>query len=312
MNNLQFLLDEYLATRRAVGAKLEGVERRLKSFVAFTARDGSDIIATERALQWATTPRDVQPLCWAARLGAVRRFAVYANAADPRHEIPPQGLLPYRKRRRQPYIFSDDEIADLIAAAQRLSGVTGLRPLTYATLLGLLAVTGMRSGEVVNLDQDDIDLVRGVVIVRDSKFGKSREIHLHQSTRRALQRYAAQRERLCRNPQGPAFFLNERGVRISYEMLRWTFAKLSQRTGLRTPTKDKGSAPRLHDIRHTFACKTLLRWYRDGVDVAHHLPRLTTWLGHVKVSDTYWYLTATPELMHVAARRVDRTAGRLP
>ena len=280
-------------------------------FRSHEQQDGSAFITTERALQWATAPRDVQPLCWATRLGVVRRFAVYANAVDPRHETPPQGLLPYRKRRRRPYIFSDSEIANLIAAAQRLSGVTGLRPLTYATLLGLLAVTGMRSGEVVNLDEDDIDLVLGVVRIRDSKFGKSRQIHLHQSTRQALERYAAQRKLLCPDPQGPAFFLDERGVRISYEMLRWTFAKLSQRTGLRCPSKDKGSGARLHDVRHTFACKTLLRWYRDGVDVECHLPRLTTWLGHVKVSDTYWYLTATPELMHVAARRVDRTARRL-
>ena len=312
MNDLQLLLDEYLATRRALGAKLEGIGRRLKSFVAFTAKGGTGFITTERALQWATAPRDAQPLCWAARLGAVRRFAVYAKAADPRHEIPPQGLLPYRKRRRRPYIFSDSEIADLIAEAQSLSGTTGLRPLTYATLLGLLTVTGMRSGEVVNLDQDDIDLVQGVVTIRDSKFGKSRQIHLHPSTRQALHRYAVQRERLCPNPQGAAFFLNERGVRIPAGTLRWTFAKLSQRTGLRTPSKHKGSGPRLHDLRHRFACKTLLRWYRDGVDVQRHLPRLATWLGHVKVSDTYWYLTATPELMHVAARRVDRTAGRLP
>ena len=312
MNELQLLLDEYLGTRRALGAKLEKSGRLLKSFVVFTAQNEMAFITTERALEWATEPPNAPPAWCSVRLATVRQFAVYANAVNPRHEIPPQGLLSHRKRRRRPYIYRDSEIADLIGAAQRLSGTTGLRPLTYATLLGLLTVTGMRASEVVNLDRDDIDLVQGVVTVRDSKFGKSRQNHLHQSTRQALNNYAAQRECLCPNPHGPGFFLDERGIRITDWKLRWTFSQLSKRTGLRAPSKSHGNGPRLHDVRHTFACKTLLRWYRDGVDVERHIPRLATWLGHVKVSDTYWYLTATPELMQAAARRLDRTARRLP
>ena len=312
MTDLQLLLDEYLATRRALGARLELSGRLLKRFVAFVVQHEAAFITTECALQWATEPRDAQPAQWANRLGDVRRFACYANAVDSRHEIPPQGLLPYQYRRRQPYIYSDTEIADLIAAAQGLSGTTGLRPLTYATMLGLLTVTGMRVSEVLNLDRDDVDLTHGVVTVRDSKFGKSRQIHLHQSTRQALSHYAIQRDRLCSNPHGPGVFLAECGTRITQWALRRTFAKLSKQTGLRGPSKSHGKGPRLHDLRHRFAVNTLLRWYRDGVDVERHLPRLATWLGHAHVSDTYWYLTATPELMQLAARRLDRIARRLP
>ena len=213
MNDLQILLDEYLAGRRALGAKLEKAGRLLKSFVAFTAKHETAFITTERALQWATEPRNASSAWYAARLGVVRGFALYASAVNPRHEIPPQGLVSHRKRRQPPYIYRDNEIAGLIAAAERLSGTTGLRPLSYATLLGLLTVTGMRASEVVNLDRDDIDFVQGVVTIRDSKFGKSRQNHLHQSTSQALNRYAVQRDRLCCNPHGPGFFLDERGIR---------------------------------------------------------------------------------------------------
>ena len=310
MSDLQLLLDEYLATRRALGARLELPGRLLKRFAAFVVQQEAGFITTELALRWATEPNNAQPAQWANRLGMVRRFACYANAVDPRHEVPPQGLLPCQYRRRQPYIYTDREIADLIAAAQVLSGVTGLRPLTYATLLGLLTVTGLRTSEVLSLDRDDVDLAQGIVTVRNSKFGKSRQIHLHPSTRQALRRYTDQRDRLCPNPRGPGFFLAECGTRITQWALRWTFAKLSRQTGLRGPSKSHGNGPRLHDMRHRFAVNMLLRWYRGGVDVERHLPHLATWLGHVHVSDTYWYLTATPELMQLAARRLDRIARR--
>ena len=287
MSDLQRLLEEYLSTRRALGARLKLPGRLLERFLAFLAQHEADFISTELALQWATEPRGAQPAQWANRLGMVRRFARYANAVDPRHEVPPQGLLPYQYRQRQPYLYSDGEIAKLIAAAQELPGITGLRPLTYATLMGLLAVTGMRTTEVLNLDRNDVDITQGVVTVRDSKFGKSRQICLHASTRQALHRYADQRDRLWPNPGSAGFFLAERGTRITEWALRWTFAKLSKQIGLRGSARSHGKGPRLHDIRHRFAVNTLLRWYRDGVDVECHLPRLATWLGHARISDTY-------------------------
>ena len=194
--------------------------------------------------------------------------------------------------------------------ARTLSGTTGLRPFTYATLLALLSVTGMRTGEILNLDRDDVDFANGVLTVRDGKFGKSRHIPPHESTSLALGRYAARRDRLCPNPRDPAFFLNESGTRITESTLRWTFVRLSRRTGLREPAKSSGNGPRLIDMRHSFAVGTLVRWYREGVDVERHIPRLATWLGHAHVSDTYWYLSATPELMQAAARRLDGLAPR--
>ena len=250
----------------------------------------------------------MQPAQWANRLGIVRRFARFAHAVDPRHEVPPPGLLSPRYRRSQPYLYRDGEIDDLLRAAQGLSGTTGLRPCTYATLLALLAVTGMRSSEPLRLNRDDVDLARGVLTVRKSKFGKSRYIPVHESTRQSLGNYAAQRDRLCPNPGSPSFFLSEHGARITEWALRWTFVKLSRQVGLRGPSDSRG--PRLHDLRHRFAVETLLRWYRDGIDVERHLPRLTTYIGHAHVSDTYWYLTVTPELMRLAARRLDRVARR--
>ncbi|MYH58462.1 MAG: tyrosine-type recombinase/integrase, partial [Boseongicola sp. SB0675_bin_26] len=215
MTDLDVLLDEYLATRRALGARLVLPGRLLKRFVAFATGHGDTVITRTRALEWATAPREAHPAQWANRLGMVCRFSRYAGAVDPRHEIVPQGLLPYRYVRREPYIYSDREIADLIGAARRLPGATGLRSLTFATLLGLLAVTGMRTNEILNLDRDDVDLAQGVLTIRNGKFGKSRHVVVHASTGRALERYAEQRDRLCATPRCPAFFVSEHGSRIT-------------------------------------------------------------------------------------------------
>ena len=287
MIDLRTLLDEYLATRRTLGVRLEEAGRLLEQFVAFARRHEVPFVSTKLALRWATQSNHAQPAHWAQRLGLVRGFARYTNVVDPRHQIPPQGLIAHRYRRLRPYICSDREVADLIATARGLSGTTGLRPLTYATLLVLLAVTGMRTSEILNLDGDDVDLANGVLTVRDGKFGKSRHIPLHESTCLALGRYASQRERLCPAPRDPAFFLNESGTRMTDSTLRWTFVRLSRQTGLRQPAKSNGDGPRLIDMLHSFAVGTLVRWYRDGVDVERHIPRLATWLGHAHVSDTY-------------------------
>ena len=310
MKQVQALLDEYLATRRALGARLDEAGRMLHSFVAFLARHQAAFVTTELALQWATAPQGAQPAYRASRLATVRAFARYASASDPRHEIPPPGLLAGRKRRATPCIYSDKEVAGVIAAADGLSGRTGLRPCTYATLLALLAVSGMRASEPLRLDCDDIDFGHGALTVRNTKFGKSRHIPLHRSTTRALQQYAAQRNRLCPQPSSQAFFLSERGTRIKYWTLRQTFLKLARQVGLRGPSADRN--PRLHDLRHRFAVSTLLRWYRDGVDVERQIPHLATYLGHARASDTYWYLTATPELLQLVARRLDRATRRRP
>jgi integrase len=223
--------------------------------------------------------------------------------------VPALGLLPQRYHRKPPYLYSDDEIASLLKAAAQLPSQTGLRARTYSTLLGLLVATGMRISEVVGLDHDDVDLTGAVLTVRKTKFGKSRLVPVHASTKRALKQYAAQRDQLWSRPMTASFLVSEQGRRLTANVVEKTFVKLSRQVGLRGPSDRRG--PRLHDLRHRFAVRTLLRWYRAGVDVQRRLPELSTYLGHVHVTDTYWYLSAVPELMGVVAARLEpRSGGR--
>ncbi len=305
MSKLRVALDEYLAVHRALGVKLRQSGRLLQRFVDFADSKGAAYITAELALAWATQPAAAQPAQWANRLGMVRRFARYCCANDPRTIVPVPDLLPYRYRRPEPYIYRNEEITRLLDAARRLAPVDGLRPHTFVTLFGLYVVTGMRANEALRLDRDDVDLVNGVLTVRDTKFGKSRYVPLHPSTQRALQRYAARRDRCCPNPATSSFFVSDRGTRLTEWCVRWTFVKLSHEIGLRGPNESRG--PRLHDLRHRLAIDTLLRWYRSGVDVGRHLPELSTYLGHAHITDTYWYLTATPELLRYALASVERS-----
>lgn len=308
MNLLRNLLEDYLGVRRALGFKLYNVGLNLQQFVCFLERESASVITTELALRWATQPLNAHPAYWASRFGMVRGFAHYVSATDPRTEIPPQGLLPYRYRRKPPYIYREEEITRLIQAAQQLPSTIGLRPHTYSALFGLLAVTGMRISEPLGLDRDDVDLTHGALTIRQTKFGKSRWLPIHPSTQQALADYACLRDRLCRKPKCPGYFISEQGTRLTQWAARWTFVQLSHQIGLRGPEDRHG--PRLHDLRHRFAVCTLLTWYRSGVNVEQHLPELSTYLGHAHVTDTYWYLTATPELLALAAQRLDRTEAR--
>jgi integrase len=214
-------------------------------------------------------------------------------------------VLPHRYRRPDPYLYSDEQIKRLLGAAQRLPSVTGLRPHTFATLFGLYVATGLRANEPLRLDRDDVDLTNGLLTIRGTKFGKSRYVPVHHSTQRALQRYAELRDRCCRDPATSSFFVSDRGTRLTEWCVRWTFVKLSREIGLRGLDDSRG--PRLHDLRHRLATTTQLKWYRHGVDVERHLPQLSAYLGHAHVTDTYWYLTATPELLHCVMQRVQRS-----
>jgi len=234
----------------------------------------------------------------------VRRFAIWLSAFEPRTEIPPVGLLPHHYRRKLPHIYSDEEIEKLLRRTQELPSPKGLRARTYTTLFGLLVATGMRVNEALGLDRPDVDLERGILYIRRTKFGKSRYIPLHPSTVDALKKYAQARDRIFPAPVTPAFFVSERGRRITEWIARYTFAKLSQQLGLRAPAKGHGRGPRLHDMRHRFAARTLVHWYRAGLDVERELPKLATYLGHVHVNDTYWYLEAVPELLQLATDRL--------
>ena len=302
MSELHIALQDYLALRRALGFKLRDAGRLLKHFVDFAEREQAVFITLDLALRWACQPQQVQPAQWANRLSIVRRFAQYRQAEDPRTEVPPLGLLPYRYRRKAPYLYSDEEIDRLLLATQQLPSPTGLRAATYVTLFGLIIATGMRVSEPIGLDRTDVDCSSRALTIRRTKFGKSRWLPLHPSTCQALQRYAARRDRLFPNPTTPSFFLSETGRRLTPTTVQRTFAQVSQRIGLRGPDDRQG--PRLHDFRHRFAIQTLLQWYRSGVDVEQRLPLLAAYLGHAHVNDTFWYLSSTPELLQLAAERV--------
>ena len=307
MSTLRQAAEQYLQLRRDLGCKLRETGRLLEDFVAFAERKGAPHVTTDLALRWAQQPAGVQPATWASRLRIVRRFALWLSAADRRTEVPLAGLLPGRYVRRRPYIYSDAEIRDLVRAAGQLASAAGLRGRTYATLFGLVAVTGMRISEVVALDREDVDLDEGILRIRRTKFGKSRLVAVHDSTRQVLAEYARERDRIVRRPAAPAFFLSEGGDRVTACAARYNFAKVSREVGLRAPTAGRhGRGPRLHDMRHRFAVCTLLRWYRAGIDVEREIPKLATYLGHVHVNETYWYVEAVPELLELAARRLER------
>lgn len=312
MSTLHESLAAYVACRRALGTKLREPATSLGRFVDFLERAGTEHITSELALRWATEPAGVQPSTWARRLGAVRRFAVWVSVTDPRTEVPHRSLLRARHRRKPPHIFSDPEIEQLMAAAGRLSSPRGLRALTHATLIGLLTATGLRPGEALALEVQDVDLQAGILSVRRTKFGKSRFVPVHESVRAALAHYAERREVACPCRQTQAFLVSERGTRLGHSAVRRTFAILSRAIGLRSVREPRriGRGPRLQDLRHTFATRKLVEWYRAGLDVNRIMPTLATYLGHVHVHNTYWYIQAVPELLQLATERYPRGGAR--
>lgn len=311
MSPLRASLHAYLSLRRGLGTQLRGVEGQLRHFVEVMESEGACTITTDLALRWATRPATASAAYQASRLGHVRRFARWLSATDPRTQVPPDGLLPERYRRISSYIYSDGEIVLIVEQAAQLRSKHGVRALTYSTLFGLLAATGLRLSESLALDRDDVDLRSGVLAVRRTKFGKSRFVPLHDSTCRVLGRYARRRDALVPHRDPTAFFLSERGTRITQCSARYNFVVVSRAIGLR-PAKGKtrhGHGPRLHDMRHRLAAKTLIRWYEQGRNVERELPKLSAYLGHVHVADTYWYIEAVPQLLQLAADRLRPPGG---
>jgi integrase len=311
MITLRDALPQYVTFRQALGTKLQEPARTLLDFVNFMERVRTAFITTELALQWAMKPQGVQRATWGRRLSMVRKFAAWLSTIDSRTEVPPRHLLADRQRRKPPHIFSDREIEQLMAEAARLPSSSGLRPITYKTLIGLLASTGLRPQEVLALNKADVDLENGVLAIRQTKFGKSRFVPIDESTRRALARYAKLRDRLDLRRATEAFLVSERGQRLAPSSTRKTFATLSCAIGLRPSARKgrSGRGPRLQDFRHSFVTRRLINWYRTGRDVERELPKLATYLGHVDPVHTYWYIQAVPELLQLAAERLD---GRRP
>lgn len=303
MSSLREVLGDYLRMRRALGYKLDGPDRLLDQFVTYLEQTGALTVTIENAVAWATQPAGADPGYWGARLSVVRQFARHLQTLDPSCEVPPTLLLSCRSRRAIPYPYTREEIVALMTAAAGLP--SPLMAASYSTLLGLLAVSGLRLGEAIGLDRDDVDVRHRLLRVIDGKFGKSREVALHDTTMSALDAYSQRRDELCPEPASDAFFLSTTGTRLLKPNIHRTFSRLKREVGL--GPRSQRCRPRLHDLRHRFAVNTLIDWYRDGVDVQARLPVLSTYMGHVEPRDTYWYLSAAPELLGLVARRLEPT-----
>ena len=288
MTPLRDLVEEYLALRRALGYKLHRESWLLPRFVTFLEARGQTWITTPLAVQWASEPVCATNATAVHRLTMIRGFAAYVRAQDPHTEIPSRDLIPIVKRRQPPYLYTDAEVQALLAACWCLRS-RGVRRTAF-TLFGLLAATGVRVGEAVALDREDVDHRQGCLIVRHAKFNKSREVPLHATTLEALREYAAHRDTAHPRPRSPSFFLTVSGTRPLIQNVWQTFARLRHKV-------------------HSFAMSTVLGWSRQGVDIQARLPVLSTYLGHVGPSSTYWYLTATPALLELAAQRVEPWRG---
>lgn len=301
MSFLRQTLHEYVSIRRALGHKFEKPAKRLEGFVAFMEQCDATVVTTKLALEWATRSPG-KHASWTINLADVRGFSRHLQTIDVLTEVPPTGLLPYRGSAK-PYIYTNDEIQALLEAALALNPVNALRRWTYHCLFGLLPVTGLRISEALALTREDVDLEGGILTVRDTKFGKSRHVPIHASTQRVLVEYARRRDTHINPACSEYFLVAERGGRLFPQHVSIVFCRLSRQIGLREPTALTG--PRIHDFRHRFAVTTLLQWYQSGQSVDILLPRLSTYLGHSCVRDTYWYLSSCPELMELAALRLE-------
>lgn len=307
MKTLAQHLNDYLNLRRSLGFKLRQTDCLLRQFVRFADERKAPHLTTQMALQWATQPADALPVTLAGRYQIIRHFALYLCNLDPRTEVPPAGLLTHRKCRKPPYFYTDQQVVDLVRTARKLPSAKGLKGPTLSTLVGLVAVTGMRVGEAIALERQHVDLRQGLLTIHHAKKERVRLIPVQTSTSTMLRRFERLRNRVCPHPRSSNFFVSETGDRLSDTWVHFWFAHVSRQTGLRGPTDRRG--PRIHDLRHRFAIKAMLHWYRTGKDVEAHLPELATYLGHQHVNDTYWYLSATPELLQAATRRWQRGKG---
>ena len=311
MSPLEQALADYLQLRHSLGHDLADAGRLLPRFVAYLQDHGLRTVTVEAALAWAQhSPTGKGRSLAPRRMTAARGFARYLSGLDPNTEVPPVGLIPCWQRWRRPFIYTPTDI-DAILSQTRDSIVSPLRAATYQTLLGLLASSGLRIGEALKLDRSDVDWDQGVLLIRESKFGKSRLVPLHPSTMHALTQHARLRDELQPRPKEPSFFVSLTRKRLSYAVVQDTFRQLVNNAGIGT---DAPSPPRLHDFRHTFAVRTLLEWYRSDEDVQAKIPSLSTYLGHREPASTYWYLSAAPELLALAAARQDTAwaAARSP
>ncbi len=303
MSTLNTHVDDYLALRRALGFKLEREGRWLAELAAHVDAAGAGTLTSELAIAWASQRASAGPNGWAKRLGVARKFATYLQTILPATEVPPPGVFPARRHRPTPYLWSPQDIRGLLEGARALR--PPLRAATHEAIFGLLAASGMRIGEAVGLQRNDVDFGAGVITIRHAKFDRSRLVPLHATVTEELQRYATDRDRLCPKLRSEAFFVSSVGTELNRSGVGKTLRLITTAMGIRTETVH----PRVHDLRHSFAVRALIEWQRCGVNINERISVLSTYLGHVSPADTYWYLSASPELMALAAERLNTRFG---
>lgn len=311
--SLQARIEDYLAERRRQGFHLRSRDAFLSSFARFVeAKRHRGPVTAELIVEWVRGGKDGRGDAdtWARSWGRLRHFLCYLQQFEPETEIPDASLFGPEPGRVAPHIYREDEIVDLLAAARALGPTGSLRPLTYETLFGLMASTGLRVSEAIHLRDADVDLKRGMLTIRQTKFAKSRQLPIHPSTVKALARYRKQRERRLSTTVGMPFLISSRGCRLGQPLSDRQAHRVftSLRDGLGWINRGGHEAPRLHDLRHTFAVRRLARWYADGAEIDQKMLALSTYLGHAEIFYTYWYLTGVPELMAITSRRFEQFA----
>jgi integrase len=300
-------VEAYLAHRHSLGYKLTIDGTVLKGFARFADAMGNQHRLTMTlAKQWAQDSRQDKPITRARRIEVLRGFAKFCQRLDPATEIPPSRLFGPAHRRLVPHIYTDGELVALLNATENLLPSNGLRPATCRTVFGLLAACGLRSSEATSLNRGDVDLVAGVLCIREAKFNKSRWVPLHPSTTQSLTGYARLRDQIIPHPFCNRFFLSDDGQPVNRASILHALQAICRQLGWK-PRGDYANH-RLHDLRHTFIVHGLLRFYQQGIDVDHAVQALSTYVGHARISDTYWYFTGIPELMAIAAERFHQYA----
>lgn len=306
MTALSAEVESYLAMRRGLGFKLIDAGWLLPDFVDYVHHNGAEHISTELALAWATQPVNVGLVWWRQRLSVVRGFAEYLRNIDPATEVPSRDLLPARQQRFAPYLYSATDIEALMTAARSLR--PPLRAATYETIIGLLSVTGLRLGESLALDREDLDKKRMVLVVRPGK-GDGRKVPMHATTIQALQDYFDHVDRCFPEPVSPSMFVSIRGTRMNKDSIHATFPNLIDQAGL--TGRGSRARPRPHDLRHAYAVRQLIDWHQQHADVDARMPLLSAVLGHTDPASTYWYLQASPELFSIVGERLGEFLGDL-
>lgn len=307
-NTMRVKVERYLEHRRHAGFQLRIEGQQLLRFARFAEQsDHQGPLTIDLAARWASSSQRASPLTAPRRIEVLRGFARYCQRFEPDTEVPPLRLFGRGHRRVTPHIYTDEEIRALLAATAQLHPTGGLRGACCRTLFGLIAATGLRVSEATGLERPDVDFKRSVLLIRGAKFGKTRWVPMHPTTTGAMRRFAQLRDRDPKAVRLKPFFVGDYGRRAGTANIEYAFRLLRQ--GLRWTARGGHPAPRIQDLRHTFVCRTLQRWYESGVDVDQRMLALSTYVGHARVTDTYWYVTATPELMAIAAQRFEHFTG---